>query len=392
MTRSLGTSARGAWLSLLCALASACEKPSVPSRPAASEVTHPVAETELPVVRLSTEAIARLQLETTRVQERTVPRARLVGGEVVVPPGRTFSVTAPVAGEVHFVVSEPLTPGAAVQRGAGLLRLTAIAPTDRDTRARIAREVAAAEANLAALELRVTRNRALVDQGAGSARALEEAIAARDVAQADAAAARARAATFSRDPLLSDVAMLVRAPSDGVIRLLSVAEGQPVAAGAPLFELLAVAALEVRVPVYSGDLGRLDVSAPAHVGQLGGAPSIEAWFVAGPPTAEPDRSTVDRYLALPEGTGLLPGERVLVELSLQDTSAALVVPASAVVFDAWGGAWVYRCEGERFVRARVDPLRRVAADMVLARGPSVGSCVVSVGAVELFGTEFPPGH
>jgi hypothetical protein len=73
-----------------------------------------------------------------------------------------------VAGEVHFVTSEPLLPGAAVQRGAGLLRLTAIAPTDRDTRARVAREVAAAEANLAALELRVTRNQALIDQGAGT--------------------------------------------------------------------------------------------------------------------------------------------------------------------------------------------------------------------------------
>lgn len=343
-------------------------------------------------MRLSPEAISRLRIETTTVKAGSVPHTRLVGGEVVVPPGRSITVTAPVAGEVHFLTSEPPIPGASVRRGAGLLRLTAIAPTDRDTRARVDREVAAAEANLAAFELRVNRNRALIDGGAGSTRALEEAVAARDVAQADLTAARARATTLSRDPLLSDVAMLVRAPSNGVIRLLSIAEGQPVAAGAPLFEIVGVDALQVRVPVYSGDISRLDARASARVRRSGEVRLVEARFVPGPPTAEPDRSTVDRYLALPSDAGFGPGERVLVELPLQDTTASLVVPASAVVLDAWGGAWVYRCEGERFARARVDPVRRIAGDMALAHGPPVGSCVVSVGAVELFGAEFPPGH
>lgn len=373
-------------------LASGCESPSPPSRHAASNVEHPMAETELPTVRLSPEAIARLHVETSTVREGSVARTRLVGGEVVVPPGRAVAVTAPVAGEVHFVTSEPPIPGSAVQRGAGLLRLTAIAPTDRDTRARVVREVAAAEANLAALALRVTRNQALLDQGAGSDRALEEAVAARDVARADVEAARARASTLSRDPLLSDVAMLVRAPTSGVIRLLSVGEGQPVASGAPLFEVVSVDALQVRVPVYSGDIGRLDARTPASVRRNGEERVVEARFVPGPPTAEVDRSTVDRFLSLPSDAGFFPGERVLVELPFQDTTAALIVPAAAVVLDAWGGAWVYRCDGERFARTRVDPLRRAGDKMVIAHGPPVGTCVVSVGAVELFGAEFPPGH
>lgn len=379
-------------LAILLLLACGCESKPSPSHVAASEVEHPIAELELPIVRLSPEAISRLRVETTTVRAGSVPRARLVGGEVVVPPGRTVTVTAPVAGEVHFVTSEPPMPGSSVQRGASLLRLIAIAPADRDTRARVAREVSAAEANLAALELRVTRNQALVDQGAGSARALEEAIAARDVAKADLDTARARAGTLSRDPLLSDVAMLVRAPSAGVIRLLSVAGGQTVAAGAPLFEIVGVEALQVRVPVYSGDIGRLDATAAARVRRNGDDRFVEAHFVPGPPTAEPDRGTIDRYLALPSDAGFVPGERVLVELPLRDNTAALVVPASSVVLDAWGGAWVYRCEGERFARARVNPVRRVGDDMVLAHGLPAGACVVSVGAVELFGAEFPPGH
>lgn len=379
-------------IAILLLLLCGCESKTPPTHGSVSEVEHPIAESELPTVRLSPEAIARLRVETSTVRAGSVPHARLVGGEVVVPPGRTVTVTAPIAGEVHFVTSEPPLPGSTVEHGAGLLRLTAIAPADRDTRARVAREVSAAEANLAALELRVSRNQALVDQGAGSSRALEEAIAARDVAQADLDTARARASTLSRDPLLSDVAMLVRAPSAGVIRLLSVAGGQTVAAGAPLFEIVGVEALQVRVPVYSGDIGRLDARAAARVRRNGDERLVEARFVPGPPTAEPDRGTIDRYLALPSDAGFVPGERVLVELPLHDTAAALVVPASSVVLDAWGGAWVYRCEGERFARARVDPVRRAGDDMVLAHGPPVGSCVVSVGAVELFGAEFPPGH
>lgn len=370
----------------------ACESESLQRQAVASKVTHPIAESELPTVWLSPNALARLRVETTVVSKASVPYSRLVGGEVVVPPGRTIAVTAPVAGEVHFVLFEPPVPGSSVRRGEGLLRLTAIAPADRDTSARVVREVAAAEANFSALELRAKRNQALIEQGAGSRRAFEEATAARDVARADLEAAQARAATLSRDPLLSDVAMLVRSPGNGVIRVLSIAEGQTVAAGAPLFEIVGVGSLQVRVPVYSGDIGRVDLSVPARVSRNAQGRSVSAKFIPGPPTAEPDRSTVDRYLALPSDAGFAPGERVLIELPMRDQAAALLVPSSSVVLDAWGGAWVYRCEEQHFVRTRVDPVRRIADNMALAHGPPAGTCIVSVGAVELFGTEFPPGH
>ena len=103
-------------------------------------------------------------------------------------------------------------------------------------------------------------------------------------------------------------------------------------------------------------------------------------------------------------SGVEDGDKLPVTLNATDQTitftgaggikleGSLMVPAGAVLLDAWGGAWVYRCDGERFWRARIDPLRRVADDMVIARGPPVGSCVVAVGAVELFGVEFPPGH
>src|SRR5690606_2365729 len=124
---------------------------------------------------------------------------------------------------------------------------------------------AAAEANLSVLQMRVARNETLVAEHAGSSRALEEATAARDIAAADAEAARARADNLERAPLLSDVGLVVRAPSDGVVRSLFLAEGQIVPGGAPLLEIAAVDALQVRVPVYSGDLGRLALDGKARV-------------------------------------------------------------------------------------------------------------------------------
>jgi len=351
-----------------------------------------MSESEMPTLRLSAEAMSRLRIETTLVRKERLQQTRLVGGEVIVPPGRALAVAAPVAGVVSFTSSVPVQPGAPVQRGAVLMQFIATAPSDRDTRARVEREVAAAEASLKVLEQRVKRNQSLIDQGAGSARIVEEAIAARDIAIADLETARARERTLSKDPLISDVAMAIRAPATGVVRLLSVADGQAVAAGASLVEIAGIDTLQVRIPVYSGDLGRLELRTSARVRHIGEHQGVAAEFVLGPPTAEPDRGTVDRYVVLPPDAGFALGERVLVEIPLRDHADSLVVPTSAIVLDAWGGAWVYQSDKEQFKRVRVNPVRRVAQEMVLSHGPAAGSRIVSVGAAELFGEEFPPGH
>ncbi len=371
-----------------------CGSPaSAPAHTSAASVEHPEPEGDLPVVVLTPEAVARLAIETATVEASSLPRTRLVGGEVVIPPGRAIALTAPVAGIVRRATTEPLLPGATVVRGMPILRLVPLAPADRDVQARATREVTAAEANLAAAELRVRRNEQLIAENAGAQRLLEEAIASRDVARADVAVARARSATLRREPLMSDLSMTVRAPEDGIVRAVAVAEGQAVPAAAPLAEIVSGATLYVRVPVYGGDLASLDPDRAASIEPARGGEPITASLVAGPPTAEPDRMTVDRFYALPAGSGLAPGERVLVSVPLRDVEDATHVPLSAIVHDAWGGSWVYRCESEtRFVRERVDPARRFGERAVLAHGPPAGTCVVSVGAVEIFGSEFPPGH
>lgn len=371
------------------------EAPASSAHDAPAHVSSPESESDMAIVHFTAEAYARLAIETEEVSEGALPQVRVVGGEVVVPPGHTTAVAAPVAGVVRAAGSAGLPlPGARVHAGDTLLRLVPIAPVARDVRASAQRDVLAARAQLDATEARLGRVTQLLEEGAGSQRTLEEARVARDVAQAELTTAQARARTTDATPLLADVAMTVRAPEDGIVRALTVTNGQTVAASAPLLEIVAVETLMVRAPVYAGDLSRLDEATLAHVRALGRAElRIEASLVAGPPTADPLATTVDRWLALQGDGGFAPGERVLVELPLRDTETLRTVPAASVVVDAQGASWVYRCEGEHaFARTRIDPVRQVGDRIAFARGPEVGACVASVGAAEIFGSEFEPGH
>ena len=76
-----------------------------------------------------------------------------------------------------------------------------------------------------------------------------------------------------------------------------------------------------------------------------------------------------------------------------DGQLRLVVPHSALIYDAAGAAWAYASTAElTFVR---EPLtvERVAGDLaVLVSGPPVGTEVVTVGAAELYGAEHDVGH
>jgi hypothetical protein len=70
-----------------------------------------------------------------------------------------------------------------------------------------------------------------------------------------------------------------------------------------------------------------------------------------------------------------------------------VVPYAAVLYDTHGDTWVYTSpEPLVFVRHRIT-IDRIAGDLaILADGPPAGTAVVTVGAAELFGTEFEIGH
>jgi membrane fusion protein, heavy metal efflux system len=68
---------------------------------------------------------------------------------------------------------------------------------------------------------------------------------------------------------------------------------------------------------------------------------------------------------------------------------SLVVPRAALLYDYQGGTWVYERKAPLTYarrRVRLDHLRGNLA--VLLEGPKPGAEVVTLGAAELFGTEF----
>jgi hypothetical protein len=70
-----------------------------------------------------------------------------------------------------------------------------------------------------------------------------------------------------------------------------------------------------------------------------------------------------------------------------------VVPYAAVLYDSDGETWVYTNPEPRvFVRHGIT-IDYIDGDVaVLSDGPPAGTPVVTVGAAELFGTEFEIGH
>lgn len=380
-------------LAMVCTLGLACERAPVKATPPPPAVARPHAdETALASVTLTPEAEARLGITVASVERRTLAGSRRLPGEVVAPPGRTVTISAPVPGLVLAADGLPRA-GSRVARGQALARLIPLATVDRDLRAQAQSRVASAEARLVASKSRAQRAESLIASGAGSQRAAEDARVERDVAVAELEAAQARLRIIERTPLSSDVATVLRAPFAAVVRQVQVADGQSVGGGAPLIELVATDAPWVRVPVLAADLAVL-TEGPADVTPLAGtAPAVRASPVAGPPASDPLAGTIDLYFELPEIGALRLGERVIVTLATRGTTASLVVPWSAVVHDVGGGTWVYAQVGpHQFDRRRVE-LTAVSGDLAaLTRGPEVGAQVVTQGAAELYGVEFGAGH
>jgi RND family efflux transporter MFP subunit len=331
---------------------------------------------------LTPEAETRLAIRTVPVEERQLQGTRRVGGEVVVPAGHAVVVNAPMAGTI-FPPTQHSVPsaGSRVRKGQAVFRLRPLPG---------AAELSAAAVRLEAARAKMRRTEQLLEAGASSVRAVEE-------ARAELAAAESVARSFSPASETDDAALLVlSSPEDGLISALRATPGQSVAASAPLFEVVPRDPLWVRVPVFVGDSAAIEASRGAVVHLLSdgaGAPGRRAAPVTGPPSADPLTSTTDLYFETSNADGALrPGQRVDVSLPLRQPERARVVPWSAVVFDVQGGAWVYENTAPHvFVRRRVD-LGHVDGDFaLLAGGLPQGAMVVSVGAAELFGTELGSG-
>jgi RND family efflux transporter MFP subunit len=255
------------------------------------------------------------------------------------------------------------------------------------------------QAQYDAASARARRTAELLKDKAASEKANEEAKAELAAAGAALNAARARwqfLSSGSTDAAADLSTLTLASPVDGIIERLGVASGQTVPAGAVLFEVASLDPVWVRVPVYVGDVSAVDPKEPAMIevfGAASGKPAVAARPVQGPPLSDAGAASADLYFELGNRGGEFRlGQKVGVSLALRDKADGLVVPWSAVLFDMQGGAWVYvRTAANVFTRVRVEIRHIVGPLAVLARGPAAGADVVSVGAAELFGTEFGAG-
>lgn len=351
-------------------------------------------ETALSTVTLSADAEKRLGIEFAVVEKRVMAGAISVPGEVMVPTGGSVILAAPFSATVSAATLPKV--GSMVKRGQTLIDLSPFAPPDRDTRVQAEKSVSIASARLETVVTRVDRLEKLVKEGGASEKQIEEARAERDVAKAELAAAEKRLGIIRKAPLGADVSIPLRSPRDGLLRSVSIAPGQLVSAGAPLFEILGAPSLWVRASVYAGEASRILADGSARIATIGTTSNKDATVVAlpvmAPPTADPMSAVVDFYYELPPTATRRPGERVAVFLPTNQSAETLVVPYSALVFDAIGGAWIYVEKAEHaYERRRVD-ITRIEDDIaVLAQGPAASTRVVRTGASELFGVEFGVG-
>lgn len=81
------------------------------------------------------------------------------------------------------------------------------------------------------------------------------------------------------------------------------------------------------------------------------------------------------------------------EVTTTRSGRRTVVPYAAVLYDADGDTWVYTSpDSLRYVRHQIDVDYIDGEQAVLSNGPPVGTQVVTVGALQLFGAEFEIGH
>jgi RND family efflux transporter MFP subunit len=358
-----------------------------------AKIQNPRTEADLSTITLSPEAVKRLGIETVVVRQDVTASTRTLGGEVVVPEGRSVVVTAPVAGTL-IGLAAPL-PGARVRKGDPLMAIAPLVSADRDQRIEAQRALSAAEAEELAARQRLQRLEQLLLDGAASVRGVEEARAQHQVTVAAVTAARDRLAGVSRNPVGEQGELIVSAPFDGVVQRVSAVPGQTVAASAALLEIAHVDTLWVRVSVYAGDASRIDHAQHVSVTRLGdaGTPARGTPVVA-PLRGDPAAASVELHYAVAQGQpALRPGERVLVELPMKSTTRGLVIPDAAVLYDIHGATWVYEDLGSNaYARRRVEVARHAGDRAVVNRGISEGAKVVTTGAPELFGTEFGAGH
>ena len=336
-------------LGITCALASEVDSETTPKAESEGpvQVDQIVPETDFNTIRLTQEAEQRLGIQTVAIERQAVSQTRRYGGELILP----LHQGSP--GGEQF-------PSKETQSVFTILPLMTPADQIRVAEAQVTADgqVQAAKVQVQAARVLLARAERLLRDHAGSQRAVQEAKIQFQLAQAALAEARARR------------------------QLL----------GPPLLSMTMPDQFWIRVPVYVGALNEIDRQQPARMEPLGNMNRQKGFManpVSGPPSSNPIAATIDLFYEVANSNQEWQlGQKVQVLVPLKHNKESLTVPWSAVVFDIYGGTWVYKqTSPHTFVRARVQVSFLSGSTAVLASGPTPGTKIVTQGVAELLGIE-----
>lgn len=179
----------------------------------------------------------------------------------------------------------------------------------------------------------------------------------------------------------------------GRLMQLYVQPRQFVIQGDPLWRVSDWSTLWLRVPVFEGDLSRIDQQQSAEVNTSGVESMLSANPVGVPQPTENGRRTVDLFYEVTNTEGKLrPGQAAFVGLPTGQPTERIVVPDSAILWDGMGNPWVYlEDEQHRFYRQKIRTGHSWGNAVVVEDGLSEGQIVVTTGAEALYGEEFRGG-
>lgn len=381
----------------LVVLTAACSKTNENKKTPPAVVTNPVKESDLTTLKLTAKAVERLGLKAQAIEERQANQTRTYSGEVTAVPGQSMTMTAPVSGTILGLKDGRLPiAGSPVRKGQVLYRLL-ILPSEKDLIS-AQEDVKLRKVQFDVATEKLKRAEQLLKDKAGSLRAKQDAEAelANITAGLRVAEARVELMNGNSGSDVSDKLSTLNIESavTGFIQRVYASPSQVVSANAPVIDVSAVSPVWIRVAVYAGDLTLINCKAPARVRSLsyfvGSSGDREAQPVTGPLTADPLNSSADFFYEIPNTDGLFrPGQRISVTVQLKSRQSALTIPFSAIVYDIYGGTWVYeRVAPETFVRQRVEVSSVEGGVAIIRRGPAAGTMIVIEGVAELFGTEF----
>ena len=285
-------------------------------------------------------------------------------------------VAAQVSGQVTAILVEE---GEAVEADQVLLEID---PERRqlemaDAEARLEE----ARALLADAQREVRRIKGLHDRAAASQAKLEDSQTQLTLAGSRLAGAEAQLGLARR--ALKDAT--IRAPFAGRVARRHANVGEFLSAGIPLFKLVALDPIEVEFAVSEVDSSRIAIGNQVAVAV---APypdeSFPATVTVVSPTIDSSTRTLRVKAELPNADlRLRPGLFAHVDVGVDERQDVLMVNESAIVQRA-GGSMVYRVDGDRVERLKVDPGIQVG-DWIEIKGGVLGPAdqIVVRGQVDL---------